>query len=290
MIQSERLKPQTRETYHGWGATLSAFAAMVRKEFTIMLRYPVEFVASFGQIFLIIAVLTMAGAMFAPGGLNFSGISQTSGLVVYGFVLFIYLSDTLWSIGYNVRREQKQGTLEQLYLSPASKLASLSARVTITLFWTGLLSIGAALLMQAMIGKLPFHNPLLGLYVLAMALLGTFGTGFAFAAWTLRIKDTADTMASLFQFVFMILCAPFFPFAALPAFLQPVVRLIPLAYGVDAFRSTMMGFPPGYPELAPIGVELAIVTVFGLGMPALGLWLYKRAEERARRSGSLSEY
>lgn len=218
MIQSERLKPQTGETYHGWGATLSAFAAMVRKEFTIMLRYPVEFVASFGQIFLIIAVLTMAGAMFAPGGLNFSGISQTSGLVVYGFVLFIYLSDTLWSIGYNVRREQKQGTLEQLYLSPASKLASLSARVTITLFWTGLLSIGAALLMQAMIGKLPFHNPLLGLYVLAMALLGTFGTGFAFAAWTLRIKDTADTMASLFQFVFMILCAPFFPFAALPAF------------------------------------------------------------------------
>ena len=290
MIQSERRQLHAGKIYQGWAATLSAFTAMVRKEFTIMLRYPVEFVASFGQIFLIIAVLTVAGAMFAPGGLSFSGYSQTSGLVVYGFVLFIYLSDTLWSIGYNVRREQKQGTLEQLYLSPASKLASLSARVTITLFWTGLLSIGAALLMQAMIGKLPFHNPLLGLYVLAMALLGTFGTGFAFAAWTLRIKDTADTMASLFQFVFLVVCAPFFPFAALPAFFQPIVRLIPLAYGVDAFRSTMMGFPPGYPELAPIGVELVIVTVFGLAMPAFGLWLYKRAEERARRSGSLSEY
>lgn len=270
----------------------STFVAMVRKEFTIMLRYPVEFVASFGQIFLIIAVLTVAGAMFSPNGLENRGAtaSQTSGLVVYGFVLFMYLSDTLWAIGYNVRREQKQGTLEQLYLSPASKLASLSARVTITLFWTGLLSVCAGLLMQAMIGRLPFHNPLLGLYVLAMALLGTFGTGFAFAAWTLRIKDTAETLANLFQFVFIVLCAPFFPFAALPAFLQPIVRLIPLSYGVDAFRATMMGFPAGYPELAPFGVELVIVTVFGMGMPAFGFWLYQRAEDRARRTGSLSEY
>lgn len=281
---------QIMQTNVGWRGKASTFVAMVRKEFTIMLRYPVEFVASFGQIFLIIAVLTVAGAMFAPGGLTLSGMSQTSGLVVYGFILFMYLSDTLWSIGYNVRREQKQGTLEQLYLSPASKLASLSARVTITLFWTGLLSLGAAVLMQAMIGKLPFHNPLLGLYVLVMALLGTFGTGFAFAAWTLRIKDTAETMANLFQFVFIVVCAPFFPFSALPALLQPVVRLIPLAYGVDAFRSTMMGYPAGYPELAPIGVELVIVTLFGLGMPAFGLWLYQRAEDRARRLGSLSEY
>jgi len=35
------------------------------------------------------------------------------------------MSDTLWTIGYNIRNEQVQGTLEQLYLSPASKFASL---------------------------------------------------------------------------------------------------------------------------------------------------------------------
>lgn len=270
--------------------TFSTFLAMVRKEFTIMLRYPVEFIASFGQIFLIITVFSLAGAMFSPGGLDGTGNSQSTGLVVYGFILFIYLSDTLWAIGVNIRREQKQGTLEQLYLSPASKLASLSARVTITLFWTGLLSLCSALAMQALIGKLPVHNVPLGLFVLVMALLGTFGTGFAFAALTLRIKDTADTLAGFAQFAFMILCAPFFPFAALPEFLLGVVRFIPLAYGVDAFRSVMMGYPPGFPELAPISTEIVIVTAFGLLMPILGLWLYTRAEDRARLTGGLSEY
>jgi ABC-2 type transport system permease protein len=280
---------ETAVTHPGLGETASAFAAMVRKEFTIMLRYPIEFVASFGQIFLIIVIFTLAASMFAPGGLQASG-GQTSGLVIYGFILFIFLSDTLWSIGYNVRREQKQGTLEQLYLSPASKFASLAARVTLTLFWTGLLSIGAMVLMSMMFGQLPFENGPLGLFILAMALSGTFGTGFAFAALTLRVKETGQTLANLFQFAFMVFCAPFFPFAALPGFLQFISRLIPLSYAVDAFRSTMMGYPPGYPELAPIGVELAIVTLFGLLMPPLGFWLYRREENRARRLGHLSEY
>jgi len=99
-----------------------------------------------------------------------------------------------------------------------------------------------------------------------------------------------QTLANLFQFAFMVLCAPFFPFAALPDWLRTIARLIPLSYGVDAFRSTLMGYPRGFPELAPIGVEVAIVTTFGLLMPVIGFWLYRREENIARRKGSLSEY
>lgn len=264
---------------------------MSKKEFTIMLRYPVELMASFGQVFLIVTVLTLAGLMFTRGGVhNTAAGSHTAGLVVYGFVLFMYLSDTLWSIGYNIRREQKQGTLEQLYLSPASKFASLLSRVTVTLVWTGALSGLAAVVMSAMIGRLPFANLPLGAYILVLALAGTFGTGFAFAALTLRVREAGQTLANLFQFVFMVLCAPFFPFSSLPNWLRGVSRAIPLAYSVDAFRSTLMGYPAGFPELAPIQVELVIVTLFGLLMPALGFWLYRREENRARRTGSLSEY
>jgi len=196
----------------------------------------------------------------------------------------------LWTIGVNVRNEQVQGTLEQLYLSPASKFANLVARVTNTLVWTGLLSIAGGALMSALIGRLPFENPLLGLYLFVLTLLGTFGMGFAFAAITLYIKETAQTLANLLQFAFLILCANFFPFAALPSFLQDISRLLPPAYAVDAFRSTLMGFPEGFPELAPFPVELVIVTVFGLVMPVLGYWLYRNAERHARKEGSLSSY
>lgn len=270
-------------------ATLSTFRAMVHKEFSIMLRYPVEFVASFAQVFLIIVVLTLAGLMFSRGGVA-ANSGQTAGVVAYGFVLFIYLADTLWVIGFNVRREQKQGTLEQLYLSPASKFAGLGARVALTLVWTGLLSLGSVVVMGLMLGNLPFENGWLGLYILLFALAGTFGVGFAFAALTLRIKESAQTAVNLLQFGFMLLCAPFFPFGALPPAGQFLARLLPLSYSVDAFRSTLMGYPAGFPELAPIETELAIITLFGIIMPVIGYWLYRRAEDLARTKGSLSEY
>ena len=51
-----------------------------------------------------------------------------------------------------------------------------------------------------------------------------------------------------------------------------------------------MGYPAGFPELAPIGVEIVIVSLFGLLMPLVGYWAYRVAEDHERRSGGLSEY
>lgn len=283
--------PSSPKLLTGPAAFFSTLVAMAWKELLIMLRYPVEFVASFGQVFLIVISLTLAGLMFSPQGVRpTEGTSATAGIVVYGFILFMFLSDTLWTIGYNVRRDQKQGTLEQLYLSPASKFANLLSRIVVTLIWTGLLCLMSAWLMSALIGRLPAQNIPLALLILALTLSGTFGTGFAFAALTLRIKETAQTLANLIQFAFMVLCAPFFPFSALPEVLQWVARAIPLSYGVDAFRSVLMGLPAGTPELAPLSVELAIVAAFGILMPMLGYWLYQREENTARMKGTLSEY
>ena len=273
-------------------AEWNAFWAMVRKELIIMARYPVNFIASFGQVFLIVAIFTLAGSMFYVeiDSQEAGSSGNPSGIVVYGFILFMFMNDTLWTIGYNVRNEQLQGTLEQLYMAPASKFANLVSRVTNTLLWTGLLSIAGGILMAAMIGRLPFENLGLGFYLFVMSLAGTFGVGFAFAALTLMIKETAQTMANFLQFTLMVLCAYFFPFSALPPFILSLSRLIPLAYAVDAFRSTLMGYPPGFPELAPIQVEIVITTLFGILMPPLGYYLYRRAEGHARRHGSLSTY
>lgn len=269
-------------------ANLNTFFAMAHKELLIMTRYPVEFIASFGQIFLIIAIFTLTGLTFSQSGSG--NQNNVSGVVVYGFVLFMFVGDTIWTLGYDVRREIVQGTIEQLYLSPASKFASLLSRVVIILLWTGLLCLASVVLMIGLLGQLPFHNGLLGGYLFTMTLIGTFGMGFAFAAFALRFKGSAQTMAILLQFAFLVFCAIFFPFSTLPPVIRMVSRLIPFSYSVDAFRSTLMDYPDGFPELAPIEVEILIVTLFAFIMPLLGYHLYRRAENYARRIGGLSEY
>src|SRR3990172_12764439 len=175
----------------GW----STFWAMVRKELILIVRYPVNFVASFGQVFLIVAIFSLGGKTFSvnqnnPGNGSQPSTGNPSGVVIYGFILFMFLSDTLWTIGYNVRHEQVQGTLEQLYLSPASKFASLISRVANTLLWTGLLTLAASGLMVVMIGRLPIENPGLGLYLLVMSLAGTFGVGFALDRKSTRLNSS----------------------------------------------------------------------------------------------------
>jgi ABC-2 type transport system permease protein len=271
-------------------AEARAFWAMVRKELIIMARYPVNFFASFFQVFLIIAIFTLGGSLFYKDYTSQAGGAGNSGVAVYGFILFMFMGDTLWTIGYNIRNEQIQGTLEQLYLSPASKFANLVSRVTNTILWTGLLSITGAALMATMIGRLPFQNPWLGLYLLVMVLSGTFGIGFAFAALTLVIKEASQTLANFMQFALLVLCANFFPFSALPPFILFFSKLLPPAYGVDAFRSALMGFPEGMPELAPFAAEFVIVTAFGILMPIVGYWLYRWSEREARKRGSLASY
>lgn len=274
-------------------SNVQIFFEMVRKQLIVMTRYPVDFVTSFVQIFFIILLFTLASIMFEPRGATEttgSLTSNTGAVMMYGFVLFMFASDTLWTIGYNIREEQYQGTLESLYLTPASKFASLVSRVTMIVVWTGLLSIAAVLFVQLFLGRLPFHNVGLGALLLLLTLSGMFGIGFAFAAYTLLVKESAQTTANFLEFFIMIVCAMFFPFRALPEILQPLSRIIPLSYAVDAFRSTLMGYPPGFPELAPIETEIGIVVAFGLLMPVIGYWLYQRAERRARITGSLAEF
>jgi ABC-2 type transport system permease protein len=288
---ADKVKATTQPTR--MNAQFEIFVAMVRKQLTIMTRYPVDFVASFGQVFFMIMLFVFAAIMFEPRGTNgtTSGMSSNTGAVMmYGFILFMFVSDTLWSIGYNIREEQYQGTLESLYLTPASKFASLVSRVVMIVVWTGLLTIAAVLFVQLFLGRLPFHNAGLGAVLLIFSLSGTFGLGFMFAAYTLIAKESAQTAANLLQFVLMILAGMFFPFRALPEIVLIGSRLLPLSYAVDAFRSTLMGYPPGFPELAPIEVEIPIVIAFGILGPLAGYWVYERAERRARVLGSLAEF
>ena len=274
--------------------TLDAFGAMLRKNLLIMVRYPVNFISSFAQVFIIILIMLFASLSFIPGNVQNALASQVgrgfSGAAIYGFVLFLFVSDTLWSVGYNIRWEQYAGTLESLYLTPANRFLHLVSRLFFPIVWTGLNATASLVFMRFIFGPLPLANPGLALLVLALTLAGVFGFGFGFAAYTLIVKESAQTVANMLQFGLMAVCAMFFPFSVLPAPVRALSYAVPLSYGVDLFRSALMGFPPGYPELLPVSTELVIVALWGLLMPALGYAAYRWAENHVRANGTLAEF
>ncbi len=219
------------------------------------------------------------------------GHTAVASISFYGFIFFMFLQDIIWMLGFSLREEQYQGTLESLYLTPVNQFSNLVSRAFINVLWTGLNVIVALFILRYMFGSLPANNLGMAMGVLFLALLQMFGIGFIFAAFTLRAKGSADFVMNFIGMIFMFTCAMFFPFSTLPdVMVKYVSMLIPLSYAVDLFRSALLGFPAGFPELLPASTELRIIIAFAIILPVLGYFLYWKIERMARMKGTLGEY
>jgi len=268
-------------------STFYSFLAMVRVQATLISRYPVNMAAGLLVSFGGVLALALATRMFTPA--SSSGATE-AGVMFYGYLLYTFLSNSLWRIGYSVRQDQIQGTMEGLYLTPAPKFANLVARAVPLFILT---ATGAALALAAVnliVGQLPAHNLGLAAVVFVCSVTGTFGLGFCFAAYSLVAGDAASSVGNLIEFSLLVVCAMFFPFRVLPGVVRLLSGFIPLSYCVDLFRSALLGFPVGMPELAPIGLELFIVVVYAAIFPLLGYALFRVVERRLRENGRLGQY
>ena len=258
-----------------------SFRAMLKQQFLLLTRYPVNLVANFSLVLVMVIVVTLVVMMFVPAAAG----PTARGITLYGFVIFIFLSHTIWTVGLSVQREKIEGTLTGLYLTPASRFLSLLSRAVVTLAWTTVACVVGLLLAQAITGPLPLYNPGLALVILLFTISGLVGLGFAIAGLALHFGESIELVANILEFSLIGFCAFFFPFAVLPPALELVSRLIPLSYSVDAFRTVALGLD--HPELLPLGVELVIIITTGILAPLLGYAIYQISEKRARQQGDL---
>ena len=274
----------------GFAQYVQTFLDMSKKVFVEYTRYPINFLAIFAQVFIIILLFVMSAFAFADPDGGGSGMGVFAGMMTYGFVVGMFMSFTLWDVGFSIREEQVRGTLESLYLSPTNKFSNLVSRIFAVLVWTAFVCIGGIILVSALVGGLPATNVFLGLGILGLNVSGLLGIGFLFAGITIKLKETAQLLVQGLQFFFFIFSAQFFPFWVLPAPLRDYVsRWLPVSYGVDLFRTTLLGIPP---ELLPenVGLEYGIVIAFAVLSPVLGYLAYRGIERRARLAGTLGEY
>jgi len=275
-------------------AQLVALRAMLHKNVRVALRYRVNVATRVLRLLVILPLFFLAIAMFWDGGVHGLLASETgqrlAGISIYGFVIYQFTADSLWMVGHYIRQEQIEGTFESLHLSPANRTIYLLARFVEPLVLSGINSLVAITLVGIAFVPPPIGDLAIALLAFACTLSGIFGLACAFAALTLLIHESAQAIASLAQFILLVLCSMLVPFHSLPPILRSISELIPLSYCVDLFRSSMMSYPAGYPELAPIHTELAIVALWALAMPALGLLAYHRAERHARSHGLLARY
>ncbi|MFW9996102.1 MAG: ABC transporter permease [Candidatus Odinarchaeota archaeon] len=272
-------------------AKIRAFTGAVKKELITMMRYPVSLVSGMGQVVVIMSIFILAVPLFVGAG-DSSSSSVVSQAMTWGFVIYMLMNAAMWEIGTSLRQEQNQGTIESLYMTPANMFLNLCSRISMVTALTMLFSLTGVVFVSLLVGGFTFDNILLGLTVFVLTASASYGFGFMLAGLSIKLKEAIQTWVNLLQFVMMIFCAMFFPFNTLGP-LKFISLLIPLSYYVDLFRSTLMGYPAGYPELFPIEllwVEWLICIFFAIVTPVVGYWMYKKQIDSAKTKGNLATY
>ena len=258
-----------------------SFRAMLKQQLLLMWRYPANMIANFLLVLVMVIVVTLLTTIFSPPGTE----SRLKGLTLYGFIIYLFLSHTLWNTGMGIHKEKMAGTLSSFYLSAAPRFLNLWARAAATLLWTSVAGVLGLLVAQMITGPLTAQQPWLALGVLFFTVSGLLGLGFAVAGLALLFGESVEIVSNVLEFGLMGICALFYPFSILPAPLLTLAKFIPLSYGVDAFRTVAMGALQ--PELLPLKAELIIVAVSGLLSPLAGYLFFRYCELKVRKSGML---
>jgi ABC-2 type transport system permease protein len=163
---------------------------------------------------------------------------------------------------------RERGILRRIKVTPFPLTSFVLARVisqVIIAVAQALILVGLA---RLLFGSQPRGNPLLILLVVVVGALAFLAIGFAVSGIA-RNAEIAASYANMITFPMLFLSGVFFSIESAPVWLQPVARLLPLAYMVDALRAPMMrgeGLAAIWRDLLALaitfGVALAIAVRF----------------------------
>jgi ABC-2 type transport system permease protein len=90
----------------------------------------------------------------------------------------------------------------------------------------------------------------------------------------------------LFGGVSTLLAGVYYPISVLPNWLEPLSRLLPLTYALDAMRLAML---KGY-SLYEVRFDILVLLGFSIVLTPLAFLAFRQALKWAKKEGSLIQY
>ena len=274
-------------------ADVRALVAGARKEIRVMRRYPTLWMSILFWPILLPASYVLMGQAYSgsdPRALaafaERSGTPLVAGFVFVGFAMYMWLSNLLWGPGTALRTEQVRGSLEAVFLTPASRLVPLFGPPVAHLFpvFANLVVMGLALWILFGIA-LTLDAILKTLLVVIIGIPAMYGIGAIFASGVLRFGEVGP-IVQLVRGTFVLACGITFPIAMLPAWAQVAAVTMPPTYIVSDMRQVLLGGR----SLFDVGADLLFLIASGVTFCLLGAWVFRQTERAAKRTGMLSRY
>jgi ABC-2 type transport system permease protein len=269
-----------------------ALLAAGMKEWRVLRRYPTMFLGFlFWPIALPIAYVFQANAYAGTEAsvqafADRAGTTDIAGFLFLGWAAYMWISMILWGPGTALRTDQIRGTLEAVFMTPASRLAIIFGPVVTQVVWAlwMFLVVGVALVV-GFGTHIGVAEALRAIAVILVAVPALYGLGALFAAVVLRFGEV-HALVQAVRGVFTALCGMSFPIIVLPELARSVALALPPTYLIADLRAVLLSGA----HLAQLLPDLAILLSIGLVLCAAAIVAFDRTERFARRGGSLAQY
>jgi ABC-2 type transport system permease protein len=231
-----------------------------------------------------------AKALAGPDGAGLSAFAERTGTTDYvgfvfaGMVLWMWLNMVLWSVGGELRAEQRRGTLESNWMTPAPRLAMLLGS-GLNQMIVSVMPVFASLAVCSAAWGVRFAATPLVCLVFLVSTIAMFGTALAFASLVLFLKELNAAVFFL-RGVFMVFCGLTSPLAVLPPWMRAVSRALPLTYSIDLVRRLSLAGA----SYADVSRDFWVLTAFAAGLMIAGCLAFLIVDRAVRRNGTLGQY
>jgi ABC-2 type transport system permease protein len=258
--------------------------AFVFRDFHLTRRY-----FSWVVVFTFYAVVNSATVVLIGVAMKDRRLTLT---LLVGVMLWGMLSVVFQEIANSITYERWEGTLEYTFMAPVSRLIHLAG---VSLFSTAYAVVRAGVVVAGMLLfvdiDLSRANWVGLVVVLAVSSAAFIGLGLIAATLPVFSPERGAEATNIFQGILLLVSGVYYPVEVLPRWLQPLSVVSPATYALTASRK-LIGVGDGGQlaagaPLSACAYELTVLTLMGVVMIPLGLFVFGRVERWAKRTGKL---
>jgi ABC-2 type transport system permease protein len=270
-----------------------AFGAAARKEWRLLRRYPSLFLGFLFWPIVLPLSYVLQGQAYAGDSsaasqafLERTGTLQVAGFLFLGWAAYMWISMVLWGPGTALRTEQVRGSLEAVFMTPASRLVIIFGPAVSQIVWA-LWMFGVVGLALWLLFGVPFTVLTIAraVAVILLAVPALYGLGALFASVVLRFGEVSALVQAV-RGVFTVFCGMTFPIVILPEWARAVAYSLPPTYLIGDLRNVLLTGS----TLVDLVPDLALMLAIGLLLCATAVVAFRRTERFARAGGSLAQY
>ncbi len=246
--------------------------SVVKKYFIELKRYFLNTLMTMIGIFILFMLVFFGLRSFEAGTETLQGS-------IVGFAMWIFALMAYSEMSWGLLQEARDGTLEQLYLTPSTFRRISAYRVFGSFIFQFILFITFLGIMMAVTGEYLSLNP--GVVILiSLTLLSVYGLGYIMGGLSLVFKKV-QAGNQILQFLFILLLV-------LPTITDhQIIYFVPISWGNLMINKMMID---GLSLLDFTLLEYSILLVNSFAYLIVGLFIFSLMEKSAKKRGLLGHY